>query len=48
MHEPAAIGWRVGDHIGVAPTNNRSEGTGQNFIIVSLGEDNNNIDTLDI
>lgn len=36
MHNPALMGWRVGDRIGIAPTERLSTGTGEEFRIQSI------------
>jgi hypothetical protein len=39
LHDPIAMGWRVGDRIAVAPTESQAKGTGQSFIIMHLASD---------
>jgi hypothetical protein len=46
MHNPALMGWRVGDRIGVAPTERLSAGTGEEFRILSIDSSDGTI-TLD-
>lgn len=35
-HDPVQMGWKVGDRIAVAPTDDRSQGDAQSFIIVGF------------
>ena len=37
MHDPASMGWMIGDRIQVAPTTAGSDGEAQTFVIESLG-----------
>lgn len=39
LHNPNMMGWKVGDRIGVAPTERLSRGRGQEFRIESIDED---------
>ncbi len=39
LHHPFQMGWRIGDRIGVAPTERASQGTGQTFTITGISED---------
>eukprot|EP00934_Nitzschia_sp_Nitz4_P001960 Nitzschia sp. Nitz4//scaffold89_size161592//205//3093//NITZ4_002358-RA/size161592-processed-gene-0.210-mRNA-1//-1//CDS//3329559556//1960//frame0 len=39
LHDPIAMGWRIGDRIGIAPTEEKSDGTGQTFTIVHMALD---------
>ena len=38
-HDPAGMGWLVGDRIAVAPTDDRSSGDAQSFFIKGFGPD---------
>lgn len=40
VHDPIAMGWRIGDRIAVAPTDVRSEGEAQSFTIASFSDGN--------
>ena len=39
LHNPILMGWRVGDRIGIAPTEKRSSGFGEEFRIESISGD---------
>jgi hypothetical protein len=39
LHDPIAMGWQVGDRIGVAPTQAQSRGMGQTFTITHVASD---------
>ncbi|KAL7542580.1 hypothetical protein ACHAXR_011906 [Thalassiosira sp. AJA248-18] len=43
MHSPTRMGWRIGDRIGVSPTQKGSDGSGQTFRIVALEEDGSSV-----
>ena len=40
MHDPERMKWKVGDRIAIAPTTDRSNGTGQTFKIIGFEERN--------
>jgi hypothetical protein len=46
LHNPTLMGWRVGDRIGIAPTERLSTGTGEEFRIQSIDSSDGTI-TLD-
>ena len=39
LHDPIAMGWQVGDRIGIAPMEIQSKGTGQTFAITDMDSD---------
>lgn len=39
LHSPIRMGWKVGDRIGISPTQKGSDGTGHTFKIVALDDD---------
>jgi hypothetical protein len=39
LHDPALMGWQVGDRIGIAPTEAASKGQGQSFRITDIWSD---------
>lgn len=39
LHDPVAMGWRIGDRIAVAPTDPQSKGSGQSFEIEHMTSD---------
>eukprot|EP00591_Stephanopyxis_turris_P017726 CAMPEP_0195538828 /NCGR_PEP_ID=MMETSP0794_2-20130614/49734_1 /TAXON_ID=515487 /ORGANISM="Stephanopyxis turris, Strain CCMP 815" /LENGTH=1792 /DNA_ID=CAMNT_0040672837 /DNA_START=109 /DNA_END=5487 /DNA_ORIENTATION=- len=46
LHNPVYMGWKVGDRIAIAPTKSKSRGTGQEFRIVHVSDDNDGTITL--
>ena len=48
LHNPDLMGWKVGDRIAVAPTKDRSEGSGAEFYIQSISSDGTTIGLSDI
>ena len=43
LHDPEAMGWRIGDRISIAPTVPRSQGTAQSFYIMSMNSTTNQV-----
>ena len=39
LHDPAQMGWKVGDRLGISPTESRAQGWGQDVRIVDIQND---------
>eukprot|EP00957_Ditylum_brightwellii_P092452 7040309-Ditylum_brightwellii.AAC.1 len=44
MHDPARMGWRVGDRIGIAPTKSGADVKGQTFRVIALTDNGLQLD----
>lgn len=39
LHSPIRMGWKIGDRIGISPTQKGSDGTGHTYTIIDLDDD---------